>query len=173
MSYHLNHHCSSMKMGTVAPFITTLSMILDMEDDAIMRWSENGKYVQIVNQTLLEDTVLLKYFRHQKYASFQRQLNYFGFRKQNGSRALISNYYHKNFSRDRRDQWYLVRRTMPKSSTKMAPPGLRSHQCCYAALEVNDMGPRGGMALMPPLDLAPPFDDDMDWNLIHDLMSDQ
>jgi hypothetical protein len=37
--------------------------------------------IEVHNPHKLESDVLKKYFRHSKYASFQRQLNYFGFRK--------------------------------------------------------------------------------------------
>ena len=37
--------------------------------------------IEVHNPHKLESDVLNKYFRHSKYASFQRQLNYFGFRK--------------------------------------------------------------------------------------------
>lgn len=40
--------------------------------------------IEVHNPHKLEDKVLKKYFRHSKYASFQRQLNYFGWRKLNG-----------------------------------------------------------------------------------------
>lgn len=59
------------------PFIIRLvqSLILNgMDSDTL------GK-IEVHNPHKLESDVLNKYFRHSKYASFQRQLNYFGFRK--------------------------------------------------------------------------------------------
>jgi HSF-type DNA-binding len=40
----------------------------------------SGK-IEVHNPHKLQSTVLNRYFRHSKFASFQRQLNYFGFRK--------------------------------------------------------------------------------------------
>ena len=37
--------------------------------------------IEVHSPQKLESDVLKKYFRHSKFASFQRQLNYFGFRK--------------------------------------------------------------------------------------------
>ena len=37
--------------------------------------------IEVHNPHKLESHVLSRYFRHSKFASFQRQLNYFGFRK--------------------------------------------------------------------------------------------
>jgi HSF-type DNA-binding len=37
--------------------------------------------IEVHSPQKLESHVLKKYFRHSKFASFQRQLNYFGFRK--------------------------------------------------------------------------------------------
>lgn len=44
---------------------------------------KTGK-ITVHNPVKLGSDVLNKYFRHSKYASFQRQLNYFGFRKLEG-----------------------------------------------------------------------------------------
>ena len=40
--------------------------------------------IEVHSPHRLESEVLHKYFRHSKFASFQRQLNYFGFRKNAG-----------------------------------------------------------------------------------------
>jgi hypothetical protein len=40
--------------------------------------------IHVRNPVVLGQDILHKYFRHSKYSSFQRQLNYFGFRKTQG-----------------------------------------------------------------------------------------
>jgi hypothetical protein len=44
-------------------------------------WKLSAGKIEVHNPHNLETLVLNKYFRHSKFASFQRQLNYFGFRK--------------------------------------------------------------------------------------------
>ena len=51
--------------------------------DPLIQFSYAGR-IEVHNPHKLEANVLKKYFRHSKYASFQRQLNYFGWRKLNG-----------------------------------------------------------------------------------------
>ena len=57
-------------------------MLTDPNNE-IIEWSTysgNGR-IEVHNPSRLESEVLSRYFRHSKYSSFQRQLNYFGFRK--------------------------------------------------------------------------------------------
>jgi len=44
--------------------------------------------IKVYDPPKLASDVLHKYFRHSKYSSFQRQLNYFGFRKISGKGKL-------------------------------------------------------------------------------------
>ncbi len=62
--------------------------------------------------------ILLVHFRHQKYTSFQRQLNLYGFRKIMRGPNLGS-YAHEHFLRDRPEVLHFVRRVSPgqKKST--------------------------------------------------------
>ncbi|CAM9464488.1 unnamed protein product, partial [Phaeothamnion confervicola] len=59
-------------------------MVTDECDSTVIRW-QNGAIVIVSPQALI-DGVLNKYFRHSNYTSFQRQLNYFGFKKVAGGR---------------------------------------------------------------------------------------
>lgn len=65
--------------NTVPEFLYQLTKMLTGGHNDIIEWS-NGR-IEVHNPYKLESTVLQKYFRHSKFASFQRQLNYFGFRK--------------------------------------------------------------------------------------------
>ncbi|KAL9182809.1 hypothetical protein ACHAXT_004088 [Thalassiosira profunda] len=72
-----------------------------------------GKIVVHQPEALQED-VLGKYYRHSKYASFQRQLNYFGFKKRlhNGKKGKLSpcSYIHELLSEDVASLFSLKRR---------------------------------------------------------------
>lgn len=63
----------------VPEFLYQLTMMLLKENSDILEW-RNGQIV-VHSPLKLADDILHKYFRLSKYSSFQRQLNYFGFRK--------------------------------------------------------------------------------------------
>jgi len=63
----------------IAEFLYQLTKMLTDDNNEIIEWSQARIKVHFPDR--LEKEVLHKYFRHSKFASFQRQLNYFGFRK--------------------------------------------------------------------------------------------
>mmetsp|Transcript_16457 Transcript_16457/g.27889 ORF Transcript_16457/g.27889 Transcript_16457/m.27889 type:complete len:509 (-) Transcript_16457:60-1586(-) len=70
---------STNNANTVAEFLYQLTKMLTDDNKEVIEWS-NGR-IEVHNPHKLASEVLHKYFRHSKFASFQRQLNYFGFRK--------------------------------------------------------------------------------------------
>ena len=74
---------ASIVSGTVPEFLYQLTKMLTDPNNKIIEWSTysgNGR-IEVHDPSRLESEVLSRYFRHSKYSSFQRQLNYFGFRK--------------------------------------------------------------------------------------------
>ncbi|KAF1792206.1 Heat shock transcription factor family [Phytophthora cactorum] len=57
--------------------------MLQNEDQRILSWSADGSRFQVYDVPRLETEVLRKYFKHDKFSSFQRQLN-------NSLSALVS-----------------------------------------------------------------------------------
>lgn len=84
----------------VAPFLKSLRRMLDSESARILRWTPDGKAFEIHDMAAMTSYVLPKYFKHRKYASFQRQLNYFHFRKWTKSRAVVCTFSNQFFQRD-------------------------------------------------------------------------
>jgi len=67
----------------VPEFLFQLTQMLsDPSNHHLIEWS--GRCIVVHDPVNLEKEVLQKYFRHSKYSSFQRQMNYFGFRKNAG-----------------------------------------------------------------------------------------
>jgi HSF-type DNA-binding len=65
--------------STVAEFLYQLTKMLTDDNREVIEWSNSR--IEVHNPHRLANEILHKYFRHSKFASFQRQLNYFGFRK--------------------------------------------------------------------------------------------
>ncbi|TDH66310.1 hypothetical protein CCR75_007370 [Bremia lactucae] len=83
----------------VPKFLRSLYDILQYEDQSILTWSKDGSYFRIFDTRRLEISVLPKYFKHGKFASFQRQLNNFGFRKWTKTQASVCTFSHHHLMR--------------------------------------------------------------------------
>lgn len=107
MNKRHDHH----KSKEVAPFLKNLRRMLNSESDEILRWTANGKAFEIHDMHKMMEDVLPKYFKHRKYTSFQRQLNYFHFKKWTKSKALVCTFSNEYFLRDEPDlSWKISRK---------------------------------------------------------------
>ncbi|KAF0719511.1 Aste57867_982 [Aphanomyces stellatus] len=84
----------------IAPFLHTLRTILLEENPLVFRWTCDGLAFEILDMGQFTTTILPKYFKHQKYSSFQRQLNYFHFKKWTKRRAKVCTFSNAFFTRD-------------------------------------------------------------------------
>lgn len=112
------------KRGAPQVFPRKLFEILENEHNDIISWNETGDSFVIKDMDYFTTNVLMKYFRHQKYSSFQRQLNLYGFRKISKG-ADTGAYTHDHFVKDGTDMLTLVRR-MPQSSSRSSGSGSSS-----------------------------------------------
>lgn len=116
----------------VPKFLRSLYAILQTEDPAVIAWVQNETLepnrvtaFHILDMARFEKEILPKYFKHQKFASFQRQLNNFGFRKWTKTQSSgVCTFSHNCFPPDpnhtgmmrasMRDQWR--RKSSPMTS---------------------------------------------------------
>ncbi|KAI0664759.1 hypothetical protein C8Q70DRAFT_904670 [Cubamyces menziesii] len=75
-------HLSRAARQVVPPFLQKLYEIVnDPANEELIRWSENGDSFYVLNHEKFAREVLGRWFKHQKFASFVRQLNMYGFHK--------------------------------------------------------------------------------------------
>ncbi|CAM9478840.1 unnamed protein product, partial [Sphacelaria rigidula] len=97
------------KRGSGQAFALGLFQILKTEDPSIIGWSASGKAFRITDSERFCRDIMPRFFKQNKYSSFQRQLNLYGFRKLvRGNEA--GGYMHPLFERGKPEQLSQVRR---------------------------------------------------------------
>jgi len=117
-----------LKRGWVAPFLLHLHQMLRRENPKIIRWTDDGVAFQILDKDAMTNQILPRYFKNKNFASFQRQLNYFGFRKWSKARAEYPTYSREHFTRDNYGAMSLVKRQSKKSRKRPASGGVEEEQ---------------------------------------------
>lgn len=108
----------------IAPFLRCLRYMLEHESPEILRWSADGRSFEVLDVERMSTEVLPRYFKHRKYTSFQRQLNYFHFRKWTKSQALVSTFSNPYFLRDQPNLCSRIvrKRAMSDRKSPRSPP---------------------------------------------------
>jgi hypothetical protein len=103
----------------IAEFLYQLTKMLTDDNSEIIEWKDAR--IRVHYPERLEGEVLQKYFRHSKFASFQRQLNYFGFRKIAGKGKMSPcSYVNDSATSDIRSLLLIKRKTNGSAARKAA-----------------------------------------------------
>lgn len=71
----------SKSASEVPIFLRKTYHMIDTCDDNVACWSEDGKTFIVKRPTEFEQRIIPQFFKHSKFSSFVRQLNFYGFRK--------------------------------------------------------------------------------------------
>jgi len=93
----------------VAEFLFQLTKMLTDDNQEFIEWKKSS--IVVHDPPGLEKQILPKYFRHSNYSSFQRQMNYFGFRKIAGKGKMAAcSYVNENATEDISSLLYIKRK---------------------------------------------------------------
>ena len=127
--------------GVGTHFPTLLHLVLTRaEKDGyshICSWQPHGRCFMVHNRELFVQEVMPQYFRQSQYASFQRQLNLYGFQRFSQKSLDHGSYYHEMFLRTRADLCQGILRAKEKD--------LRAFKAAREEPDFHKMSP------MPPI----------------------
>ena len=93
------------------------TMVSDTACERVIRWAHEGAAFEIVDAECLCSDVLSVYYTTQKFSSFQRQLNYFGFRKWTKTQTDVCTFSHPDFLQHDQDRLSQIRRGKQTASS--------------------------------------------------------
>ena len=100
-------------------FLLKLYEILENKDyKDIIHWSDDGKYFIVQNLHDFTEKILPKYYKHNNFSSFIRQLNMYDFHKKKSSQNEHI-FHHNNFIKDRKDLIKTIKRKSKKENIPM------------------------------------------------------
>ncbi|RLN95351.1 hypothetical protein BBJ28_00010653 [Nothophytophthora sp. Chile5] len=135
-------------------FLLLLYEILQTESARVIRWSEDGLSLQILDPVVVTEKILPKYFNHTNFHSFQRQLNYFGFRKWTKSKTDICTFSHPYFRHNQPELLQLIKRKKaprrtPVSGGSTAVGAATGANAEQAGKKLQSLSPCGKRKLPP------------------------
>ncbi|KAI0707745.1 hypothetical protein C8Q76DRAFT_627943 [Earliella scabrosa] len=130
-------HLSRAARQVVPPFLQKLYEIVnDPANEELIKWSDNGDSFYVLNHEKFAREVLGRWFKHQKFASFVRQLNMYGFHKiphlQQGVLKSDTDtepwhFEHANFHRGQPDLLCLIQRKKQPTHGQNEDPAIDMH----------------------------------------------
>ncbi|KAI8150335.1 HSF-type DNA-binding-domain-containing protein [Fennellomyces sp. T-0311] len=120
-------------------------MVEDPEIQDLITWSENGEVFRVYNPTAFSKNVLPRYFKHNNWQSFVRQLNMYGFNKVND--MIHSNlrnenqtweFRHPHFRRGATDDLRNIKRKSVRSLRATAPLSVNDRDVQRSELMYRD-----------------------------------
>ena len=138
------------ELGMEVPsFLAKLWDMLDDDANAhVIVWDPTGVMFAVNSPKQMGAQILGKYFRHNNFASFQRQLNYFGFHKCGKTEGGGCYYKHDHFLRnDPKDMVNIQRKTNHSSSSSSSSSSASPAKAGGAAAGGGAAGGRPGLAL--------------------------
>jgi len=125
-------------------FLKCLVAMIEAEDDSIIQHDQASNLLRInCSPTHLADHVLHKYYTHSNFTSFQRQLNYFGFKKVEGKGLRSPCAYRIPPPKNATDHVSL-------SSLLRIPRKSKKHEKMKKMLEAESAYPGGGVGMVYP-----------------------
>eukprot|EP00978_Attheya_sp_CCMP212_P011309 scaffold27876_cov51-Attheya_sp.AAC.2 len=123
------------KNSTIPIFLKKTYEMIDSSDPQILDWSEDGEMFVVKDPERFAEEIVPQYFDHNKFSSFARQLNFYGFRKMQSKPIRIEDFdedcarhvtfYNEKFKRGRCDLLKEIRRSTKGAS---AATTLQDHQ---------------------------------------------
>ena len=99
-------------------FLLQLYQILeDDKNKDIIHWGDNGKYFVIENVHNFTEKILPKYYNHNNYSSFVRQLNMYDFHKKK-TNSEAHTFQHNKFIKSQKDLLKTINRKRKKDKNK-------------------------------------------------------